>query len=943
MLVFLFTDMENSTRLWEKHQNEMGRALAQHDAIIRSAVQTFGGEVVKSTGDGFFAVFEGGSPIECAFEMQRALAQSEWGPIGAVRVRVGLYAGEAEKRDGDYFGTAVNRAARLVSVAWGGQTLLSTEVLAAAPLPQGASLQDLGTHLLRDLNEPLQVYGLSHPALPQQEFPPLRSLSTYPHNLPAQLTPFLGRQAELAEIAQQLQTPGCRLVTLMGPGGIGKTRLAIQAAAEQVEAFSYGVYFVPLAVLSEPNLILPAIADTIGLALHGREEAKAQLLTFLRDKSLLLVLDNFEHLIAGSNVITELLEQAPDLKILVTSRVRLNLRGEWLLEVNGLRVPSTDLTDPAHEWSVVELFVQSARSVQPRFRPGAADWPAIVRICRLVEGIPLAIELAATWIRVLSCREIAQEIEANLDFLTASARDVPERHRSLRTVFDYSWQLLSPAEQRLVRKLAVFRGGFRREAAVQVAQASLALLSALADKSLLFRNASGRYEMHEVWRHYLSQKLADAPQDSARVQEAHASYYLEFLQGQAVGLLGEKQKEALAEIGAELENVRAAWRWATEQHCYAALSATLDSLYHFYELRGWVEEGEVTLARLVAAMRADARSGTLSPADHRRLLGRALAHRGRLVATMGHCPEARDLLQAALAAFVHLDPCAEVAFALYSLGDLARTLGDYQQAEQLLLQALAIFRDRGDQHGIARTLNALGILAKSQGNYPRAWQLYEESLALYSALGQPTGIARALNNLGVVAEAQGDYQAAQQFYYETHLICSESGDQWGTGIALNNLGHALQTLGDETAAHHYLQAALQHLMAVRAIPVILDTIVGIATLLSKAGRKEAALELLAFTRQHAAILDETRHCADALWETLRAEVHPQTLISLQARGKARDIETVVASLRSNEGGFIAQRELDKKGSGSYGCFPDGQPRMGRERGQEAGAPPPTRR
>ncbi|MGB9724492.1 MAG: ATP-binding protein, partial [Chloroflexia bacterium] len=404
MYVFLFTDIEDSTRLWEKYPTQMDRILARHDAILEREISHHGGRIIKHTGDGIFAVFERGRPLHCALEIQKALAREDWGEVRELRIRIALHAGEALCRGEDYFGPTVNRTARLLSSGWGGQVLFTPEVLRVAPLPEDASVHDLGFHFFKDLGEPQQIYELEHPELPRRDFPPLRSLSAHPHNLPVQPTPFVGREKELAQVLSLLDYPHCRLLTLVGPGGVGKTRLALQAAAEKVENFSHGVYFVPLAALASPEFLVSAIADALRFSFYGPEEPQTQLASYLREKRMLLVLDNFEHLLAGAGRVAELLQAAPEVKVMATSREALRLHGEWVFPLGGLERPAEE-EEEVERYAAVQLFLQGARRARPDFLLSAEDRPAVVRICRLVEGLPLGIELASSWVRVLSCGE----------------------------------------------------------------------------------------------------------------------------------------------------------------------------------------------------------------------------------------------------------------------------------------------------------------------------------------------------------------------------------------------------------------------------------------------------------------------------------------------------------------------------------------------------------
>ncbi len=525
MPVFLFNDIEGSTRLWEEYQDAMGGAISRHDAILQSLIGQHGGRILRHRGDGISAVFEDGQPLECAIAVQRQFALEDWGTVPALRIRLALHAGQAERRvfEGgtigqkeEYFGPVLNRTARVMDAGWGGQILLTPAVVNLYALPPQATLQDLGVHLLKDLHNPQRIYALTHPDLPIKEFPPLRSLTSRAHNLPPQPTPFVGREDERARIAALLADPDCRLLTLVGPGGIGKTRLALQVAAEQIDAFEQGVYAVQLASVTAPDLLIPAIVDALKPPLYGTQDQRAQLLDHLRDKQMLLVLDNFEQVLEAAGVLADVLTHAPKVKLLVTSRQRLNLHGEWLFKIDGMQAAGDGALD-----SATQLFVQSARRVRPEFALDETTRPAVRRIVELVEGMPLGIELAAAWVQMLSPGEIVSEIESNLDFLVTSLQDVPERHRSLRAVFDQSWNMLSAGEQEVLKRLSALPGGFRHETARRVANVSLPTLLDLVDKSLLRRTSDGRYEMHEFLRQHAKDNR-DALPPAANVPAAEA-------------------------------------------------------------------------------------------------------------------------------------------------------------------------------------------------------------------------------------------------------------------------------------------------------------------------------------------------------------------------------------------------------------------------------------
>jgi predicted ATPase/class 3 adenylate cyclase/uncharacterized protein HemY len=833
---FMFTDIEGSTQLWEKHREAMKRALARHDALLEQLISGHGGRVIKHLGDGIYAVFEQGDPLLCALEIQRRFQHEAWETIGELRIRVALHAGDAEERDGDYFGPVINRTARILSTGWGGQILLSSDMVRLYAMPKDANVQDLGIHMLKDLSEPQQIYGLMHPDLVLQEFPALRSLSARPHNLPAQSTPFIGRDEELAEIMRLLDDPACRLLTLVGPGGVGKTRLALQAAAEMIERFAHGVYFVPLDSVSSGSSLAFALADALKFSFYSsREDPETQLLNHLREKEMLLLLDNLEHLLEETGLLSKLLASSSQLKLLVTSQERLNLQGEWVLAVQGLPLPSAAERDGAESSSAVQLFVQSAQRAQTGFILSGEDRPYVLRICRLVEGMPLGIELAAAWVRMLPCREIAREIEQNLDFLATKMRNVQERHRSLRAVFEHSWDRLSEAEKHVLRRLPVFRGGFEREAAQRVAGASLPLLSALLDKSLLRRMPSGRHSVPELIRQYAEEKLKEDPALCEQIQSQHCLYYAEFLTRREEVLKRAEQREALWEIQEEIENVRASWNWAVEHERLEALSQALGSLHLYLDRKSRFQEGVEILESAIIRVR--------STRQHDVLLGRLLARQGMFCFRLGRYERARGLLEESLALFSQRDDLSERALILSNLGSVAEAFGSYEQAQKLHEESLVLRRGIGDRWATALSLNNLGNLAYRLGEYPKAKSLYQESLALKKEIGDRKGTASSLNNLGNVAMALGEYAEAKQLYQESIAIKREMGDEWGLGLSLMNLGQVTEALQEHREAEKLYQESLALFREIGDRQGIASSLSNLGNLLSALGEHVQARQL----------------------------------------------------------------------------------------------------
>ncbi len=611
----------------------------------------------------------------------------------------------------------------------------------------------------------------------------------------AQLTSFIGRERELAQIAQYLASPHVRLLTLVGPGGIGKTRLALQAAAQEAFAFRDGACFVPLAAVRAPDLVAQAIAHALGLPPAGAGDPRASLLQYLQagKRDLLLVLDNLEHLLDIAELLVAIFDQAPGVTVLATSRERLNLRVEHVLTIYGLPVESAG---PGLEDSpAVQLFLQNAQRASAGFALAHEDLACVARVCQLVEGMPLAIELAAAWTRTLPCQDIVHEIRS-LDFLAATTRDAPERHRSVRATFDSSWRLLAETEQSAFCRLSVFRGGFRREAALAVAEAPLPLLSALVDKSLLRGSPAGRYEIHELLRQYGEEKLDLAPGEKRQALNLHSDYYADFMQ-QTSERIARHQPDTLEQIGREIGNLRVAWDWAVDQGNAQAIGKLLPGLFEFYRVRGWFPESEAVLERAASILRAR---------EQNLLLGQVLVRRGQCCLGLSKIAQAEEFAQAGLSILRPFSERKEIALALDILGDAVQKLGRDVQATQLHRESLAIRREMGDHVGMARTLNFLGSHADQRGEYREAEEYWRESLRIGEEIGDTWTIAHELINLGSLAFERGEFSQARLLYERSLPLLREMGDQWGLADCLNNLGSAARLTGEHAEARRlYLE------------------------------------------------------------------------------------------------------------------------------------------
>jgi DNA-binding SARP family transcriptional activator/predicted ATPase/Tfp pilus assembly protein PilF len=652
----------------------------------------------------------------------------------------------------------------------------------------------------------------------------IRAADPARHNLPAevQLTPFVGRTQELAEINQLLHgsTPSgpVRLLTLVGLGGVGKTRLALQVALANLNRFLHGVYFVPLAALTAGDGLVSALASALGFAFPGREAPATQLLNYLRDRELLLVLDNFEHLLTPSTLLPtagapapevtllgEILRVAPQVKLLVTSRARLNLRGEWLFAVEGLPAPPYLDSANAEHFDAVQLFLHSARRTWLHFAPDGYDLQAIVRICQLVDGLPLGVELAAAWVQLLPCREIAAEIERSLAFLESPLVDATPRQRSLRAVFDYSWALLAPAEQQALTRMTVFQGAFDRTAAQSVAGLTLAQILALTNKSLVQTVAPGRYALHALVQQFATEKSTSlADEDFATLRERHSAYYLRLVTDATATLFGREPQQAMTQLLPELDNLRGAWRWGVAHARIRELADSLRGWARFYDLAGLQHEAVVLLQHALDQPGLAATDERLA-AQFRTQVQIAQV---RALTTAGQLDQAAQVAQTACALADILADRALQAAARHQLGVILYRQGESAQAQPHLEQALTLARQHALTATEADTLMTLGDLWVNGGDR-RGRTTLEQALALFIALGDSHGEAHARNSLGVAAYVQGDYGTGKNHFEQALHIHRALGDRRSEGMALNNLANIYSAQRTYGEAERYLHGALQ--------------------------------------------------------------------------------------------------------------------------------------
>ena len=636
---------------------------------------------------------------------------------------------------------------------------------------------------------------------PSRESEPAVASSLLPVNLPKALTPFIGREPELSTLDQLLCDPQCFLLTIVGPGGIGKTRLAIEVVTRQRNRFPDGVWFVPLAPLSSSEYLIPAIADALKFRFQGAAAPQEQLLNYLHNKRALLLLDNVEHLLDGAGLFTEILKRSPQVKLLVTSRERLDLLSEWVFEIHGLPVPPNDQTEQFEEYSSVALFLQSARRVRIGFELREEERRWVLNICQTLEGMPLGIELSAAWVGLLSCKEIAKEIERNIDFLAVSMRDLPERHRSLRAVFDHSWNMLTGEEQQVMCQLSVFQGGFQRQAAEQVTGTSLSILSTLVNRMLIRRAAPGRYDVHELVRQYCAGHMAANPQMYAAMQQRHYAYFLALVETANEELKGSNQVEWLERLEQDYSNLRVAMEWALKNDRAApgedrALRLP-GALRWFWRMRGHFHEGRDWL---MEALRQSPEKPTADRASV--LLGMSLILNG-----LGDLGAVRPLAEKSVAIYRKLNDQPGLAEALTITGLTLVWQGEATLSRARLEEALTLYRNAGDRWGEAQVLYRLGSFLADYGGDRMGQVMLAESAAILEELGERYLFAGVLASLGIVETRLGDYTAARAHFERSLAISREIEHPWGVADALTNLGCLFRIQGDFGTAQSYLEAA----------------------------------------------------------------------------------------------------------------------------------------
>ena len=809
-VTFVFTDIQGSTDLLTRLGEEFSDLLDEHHQLLRGVFTRHGGTEVSTEGDAFFVVFEAASAaVQAAADLQRAIPDHAWPQGAKVRVRVGMHTGEAVLGGDDYTGVDVHRAARIMAAAHGGQVVLSaaTHALAERATPEAISFRDLGEHRLRDLPDPERLFQLVAEGL-RAEFPPIRSVDASPNNLPTPLTTFVGRRRELRDIEEAVRD--ARIVTLTGPGGAGKTRLAIEAARELLPEFEHGAFFVALASITDAGLVMPAVAEILGLREAGGRTLVEQVTEHVRDRELLLVLDNLEQVVESAGDIGQLLSAAERLRVIATSREPLGLQGE-----REHPVPSLELPDPEHlpglerfgQYEAVALFVERATAVNPAFAVTNENAPAVAEICGRLDGLPLAIELAAARTKILSPQEILARLEDSLGFLTAGGRDRTDRQRTLRGAIAWSYDLLAEDERRLFAALAVFSRGFQLEAAeavcAQVAEADVFDgVASLVNKSLIRQiegpEGSSRFLMLETIREFALERMEEQA-IASDIRMRHARYLLDFAERAAPNLFGADQGHWLSLLAAEHSNFRAALAWAEEAGQVDLALRLSARLWRFWQMRGHLREAAERFRAVLALPGSD----TL--------------------------PEAR-------------------AEALEGAGGVSYWMAEWEPAEAYYRECLELRRTLGDPKGIADAAYNLSFLytipPDPQRDWSKAQPLLEEALEGYRKLDDRRGIANvqwALSNNHLV---QSEWREARDAAAEALRVFDELGDRFGAGWAAHSVGLNSIPLQELESSREHLGRAMRMFSEVEDLTGIGLVLYDYAALAATEGDLERAARLL---------------------------------------------------------------------------------------------------
>lgn len=807
--VFLIADIEKAALYWARAGEKKNDILTTYTDVLKETARRFGGLLLQKSEDNITLLFENGQPLHCAVTIHLKLKKADWKGLEPPNVRMVLYSSIMEGENPGNFAMLTRTASSLLSISWGGQIVYTDQILHLLDLPSGSSIKDLGVHFLSDIEGSIHVYELLHPHLSIVEHPPLQSGIHQLFNFPILAPPFVGREQELSELAHLLVSPEHRLITLVGPGGIGKTRLAIQSASQSADYFPDGVYFIPLASIQDPDFIPILLAEGLKFSFYGTTDYISQLGKYLHRKKILLVLDNIEHLRAeGAKVLADLLSSTHEIKILLTTRERLGMIAEQILEVHGLPVPATQWVENADIFSSIKLFNQNAQKTFPRFS-SANNIESIIKICQLVDGIPLGILLASSWVRVFSCPEIAAEIEKNIEFLATSAPDIDPRHRSLSAVFDNSWQLLSVEDSKILRRLSIFQVAFTSKAAQEICDATQLLLSQFVDKSLLNHRQDGRFEMLSTLHQFAFSKLHENNDELDLTKTKFCEYYANFCDQKLPDLAGPHLRAALDELLSEIENIRTAWGWMIDSDRWDLVDRAKIPLLTFHNILGnFIQGGEFYRLALQKLNKLTAPEFVFIRASMQQI-NAWMTYRTGLLA------EALKELAECMVVFRAHNSTWEIAMNLYCQAEAHHIMGQPAMAKILIEQALTLmYGDDIPKSNYNTSIQAycqslLGMILMALGDFEQARLNLQASLAINLRIGASYGSVHPLMGLGKLAILQGDFLQARDLYLQALETSTNIYDQRGTVLIHNNLASIYENIVNITESHHHITTALR--------------------------------------------------------------------------------------------------------------------------------------
>ena len=906
-VTFLFTDIESSTQLAQDFPETHQLTLEIHNKILTEAIESNSGFIFKIIGDAYCAAFENASDaVKAAVIIQTRLKNAEW-KDAVIKVRIGIHSGQAEWIENNYMGyITLARTARVMSSSYGEQIIISVDVfnkLSDSELTNSNySIRDLGERRLKDVIKPIRLYQVMGPGL-REEFPPLKTLDARPNNLPLQLTNFIGRENELNQVKNIFADS--HLLTITGSGGSGKSRLALQTGADLIDDFANGVWMAELAPVSEPELIPQKIIEEIGIKEEPNESPEKTLKDYLKNKEILIILDNCEHLIDACAALAEnLLTYCPKLKILATSREALKCRGEHLFRIPSLSHPESDSDESPeqlNQYESVRLFIERAISLNPAFRVNKDNAPALAAICSRLDGIPLAIELAAARTKILTLEKIHERLDNRFSLLTGGKRTALPRQQTLRALIDYSYDLLENDEKILWSRLSAFSGGWTLEEAEEICSDDevdkddvLDLLNRLSEKSIiLFDEINDRYNILETIKQYGKEKLTG----SEFILSNHLLYFKNLTGSAAPELRGKNSKHWLDKLESEYHNIKSAAEWSLDGGEIQDGVSLLNSLIEFWRIRGHYFTESLLLEKFLANRKKLDKSslasvlitagsisniqGNLEYAqklfdeslslskelNEKSKIASSISSMGFIESAQGKYEKARILFEESLALHRELGNTQKIATDLNNLGVILCDIGDignFDQSKMYLEECLTLLRKMGDNQGLARSLGNLAILSNIKGDYISAKNLYEESLEMLREIGDKRGISRTLNYLSIVARNLGEYDEERKYIEECYKIISLTDDKRGTAIALNNLGETELIQGNFKKAKQYIEESLEISKESGYKNLIARSLNYLGTVTQRLGDNDLAMKLFKESLQMSIELDDKYSTAEHL-------------------------------------------------------------------------------